>query len=83
VGEAADPARRWPFVPNANAEPYYDSRDNTVYRTRWIGSATVAWSPRFAIETNWTYQHDTRSSLTNLNALNVILHLFLEIRHAR
>jgi hypothetical protein len=76
-------AGRWSFVPYANAEPYYDSRYNIVNRTRWIGGASVAWSPRFAIETNWTYQHDTRSSVTNLNALNVILHLFFETRHAK
>jgi hypothetical protein len=43
----------------------------------------VGWSPRFAIETNWTYQHDTRSSVTNLNAVNVIFHLFFETRHAK
>ena len=76
-------AGRWSFVPYANAEPYYDSRYNTVNRTRWIGGASVAWSPRFAVETNWTYQHDTRSSVTNLNALNVILHVFFETRYAR
>jgi hypothetical protein len=76
-------AGRWSFVPYANAEPYYDSRYDVVNRTRWIGGASVAWSPRFAIETNWTYQHDTRSSVTNLNALNVILHLFFETKHAK
>jgi hypothetical protein len=76
-------AGRWSIVPYANAEPYYDSRYHTVNRTRWIGGASVAWSTRFAIETNWTYQHDTRSSVTNLNAMNVIFHLFFETRHAR
>jgi hypothetical protein len=76
-------AGRWSIVPYWNAEPYYDSRYNTVNRTRWIGGASVAWSPRFALEGNWTYQHDTRSSVTNLNALNVILHLFFETRRAK
>jgi len=81
--EAADPARRWPFVPYANAEPSYDSRDHTVNRTRRIGGASVAWSPRFATETNWTYQHDTRSSVTTINAFNLILHVIFETRHAK
>ena len=74
---------RWSFVPYANAEPYYDSRYNIVNRTRWSGGASVAWSPRFAVETNWTYQHDTCFSVTNLNALNVILHVFFETRYAK
>jgi hypothetical protein len=26
----------------------------------------------------WAYQHDTRSSVTNLNALNMIFHVFFE-----
>ena len=47
-------------------------------RVRLIGGTSVSWSPRFALEGNWTYQHDTRSSVTHLNALNVILHVFFE-----
>ena len=66
------------WVPYANAECYYDSRYDTVNRVRVIGGTSVAWSPRFAIEGNWTYQHDTRSSVTSLNALNVILHVYFE-----
>jgi hypothetical protein len=38
----------------------------------------VAWSPRFALEGNITYQHDSRSSVTDLYALNVILHVYFE-----
>jgi hypothetical protein len=76
-------AGRWSMVPYANGEAYYDSRYEAVNRTRWIGGASVSWSPRFSVETNWTYQHDTRSSVTKLNALNVILHLFFETRHAK
>lgn len=76
-------AGRWSIVPYANGEAYYDSRYDLVNRTRWIGGASVARWQRFAVETNWTYQHDTRSSVTNLNALNLILHLFFETRHAR
>jgi hypothetical protein len=76
-------AGRWSIVPYANGEAYYDSRYSIVNRSRWIGGASVARWQRFAVETNWTYQHDTRSSVTNLNALNLILHLFFETRHAR
>jgi hypothetical protein len=70
------------LVPYANGEAYYDSRYETVNRTRWIGGATIAWTSRYAIEGNVTYQHDTHSSVTNLLALNVILHLFFETRRA-
>ena len=38
---------------------------------------------RFALEGNLTYQHDTRASVPKVYALNVILHLFFETRHAR
>jgi len=68
------------IVPYVNAEPYYDSRYEIVNRVRLIGGATVAWSPRFALEGDITYQHDTRSSVTNLYALNVILHVYFEPR---
>ena len=64
------------LVPFGNVEPYYDSRYDTANRIRVIGGTSIAWRPRFAIETNWTYQHDTRSSVTHLNALNAILHLY-------
>jgi hypothetical protein len=66
------------IVPYANVEPYYDSRYEVVNRVRLIGGATVSWSSRFALEGDITYQHDTRSSVTNLYALNVILHLYFE-----
>ena len=65
-------------VPFVNVEAYYDSRFNTVNRFRVIEGASVAWSPRYAIEGNVTYQHDTRSSVTNLLALNVIAHVYFE-----
>jgi uncharacterized protein DUF2490 len=74
---------RWSIVPFANGEPYYDSRYDIVNRTRWIGGASVSWSPRFAIEGNWIYQHDTRASLTKVNALGVILHVFFEKHGAK
>jgi hypothetical protein len=48
-----------------------------------MAGTSVAWSPRFAIEGNWTYQHDTRSSVTTTNAFNLILHVFFETRYAR
>ena len=69
---------RTSIVPYVNVEPYYDSRYDTVNRVRVIPGASVLWSPRCAIEGNVTYQHDTRSSVTNLLALNVILHVYFE-----
>ena len=54
-----------------------DSRYETVNRIRWLNGATVAWTSRYAIEGNVTYQHDTRSSVTNLLAVNVNAHLLL------
>jgi hypothetical protein len=71
---------RTSIVPYVNVEPYYDSRYDTVNRVRVIPGASVLWSPRCAIEGNVTYQHDTRSSVTNLLALNVILHVYFERR---
>ena len=71
------------IVPYANIEPYYDSRYGIVNRVRLIGGVTGSWSPRYALEGNITYQHDSRSSVTNLYALNVILHLYFETGGAR
>ena len=71
------------WVPYVNVEPYYDSRYETVHRVRVIGGTSVAWSPHFLMEGNITYQHDSRSSVTNLYALNIILHLFFETRHSK
>jgi hypothetical protein len=64
------------IVPYVNGEAYYDSRYRTVNRIRLIGGSSVVWSPRFATEVNITYQHDTRSSVTNLLALNLIVHVY-------
>ena len=66
------------LVPYVNVEPYYDSRYETVNRIRLIGGTSVSWTRHLALEGNWTYQHDTRSSVTNLHALNLILHVFFE-----
>jgi hypothetical protein len=68
------------IVPYANVEAYYDSRYEIVNRVRLIGGASVALSPRFALEGDITYQNDTRSSVTELYALNVILHVYFEPR---
>ena len=75
-------AGRTSIVPYVSVEPYYDSRYGIVNRVRLIGGASVAWSPRFALEGNITYQYDSRSSVTNLFALNVILHLFFDTSRA-
>jgi len=69
---------RYSLVPYGSAEAYYDSRYDTVNRFRLIGGTSVAWSPRFALEGNITFQHDSRSSVTDLYALNVILHVYFE-----
>lgn len=67
---------RTSIVPYVNVEPYYDSRYKTVNRVRLIGGATVSWTQRLALECNFTYQYDTRASVTNVYALNMILHVF-------
>jgi hypothetical protein len=42
----------------------------------------VSWTPRAAIESNVTYQHDSHASVEDLFALNVILHVFFDMsRH--
>ncbi len=75
-------AGRSSIVPYLSVEPYYDSRYGTVNRVRLIGGGSVAWSPHFALEGNLTYQHDSRLPVTNLFALNAIVNLFFETRHA-
>jgi hypothetical protein len=75
-------AGRVSVVPYVNAEPYYDSRYDTVNRIRLIGGSSVAWSPRTAVEVNGTYQYDSRSSTTEIVALNVILHVFFDTSRA-
>jgi hypothetical protein len=74
---------RCSLVPYGSAEAYYDTRYDTVNRVRLIGGTSVAWSPRVALEGNITYQHDSRSSVTDLYALNVILHVYFEKSRAR
>lgn len=64
------------LVPYINVEPYYDSRYKTINRVRLIGGASVSWAARFALEGNITYQYDSKSSVTNLYALNIIVHVF-------
>jgi len=66
------------LVPYGNVEAFYDTRYDTVNRVRLIGGTSASWSPRYALEGNITYQHDSESSVTNLYALNVILHVFFE-----
>lgn len=45
--------------------------------------ATVAWSPRAAIEGNVTYQYDSHSSATHVLAFNLILHVFFDTSRSR
>jgi hypothetical protein len=71
-------AGRVSLVPFANGEAYYDSRYDTVNRVRLIGGTSVGWSRYYAIEANATYQYDSRSSASEILALNVILHVFFD-----
>lgn len=71
-------AKKVSFVPYINAETFYDSRFDTINRFRGIAGTSVSWSNRFAIEANFTYQYDSKSSVTNLYATNLILHLYLQ-----
>lgn len=76
-------AGRTSIVPYGNVEFYYDSRYSVVNRIRAIGGAMVSLSRYFGLEGNLTYQHDSRSSVTNVWAVNAILHLFLETGGAK
>jgi hypothetical protein len=71
-------AGRCSIVPYVSVEPYFDSRYDTVNRVRVAVGASVGWSPRAAIESNVTYQHDSHASTQELLALNVILHVFFD-----
>ncbi|ULQ54116.1 DUF2490 domain-containing protein [Flavihumibacter fluvii] len=76
-------AGRSSIIPYVNAEPYWDSRYSTINRVRLIGGATVVWGSRFAYEGNLTYQYDEHYNTENLYALNIILHIFFEAKHAK
>jgi hypothetical protein len=70
------------WVPYGSAEAFYDTRYDTFNRFRFIAGTSVGWSPRYALEGNITYQHDSKSSVTDIYALNLILHLYFEKRRA-
>jgi Protein of unknown function (DUF2490) len=74
---------RTSLVPYGNVEFYYDTRYSVVNRIRAIGGATVLLSRYVGLEGNLTYQHDSRSSVTNIWAVNAILHLFFETGGAK
>ena len=76
-------AGRTSIIPYVNAEPFWDSRYSTVTRIRVIGGTTVSWGPRIALEGNFTYQYDSRASVTNVYALNIILHLYFETARSK
>jgi Protein of unknown function (DUF2490) len=77
------PVRSISIIPYVSAEPYYDSRYATVNRVRLIGGSTVVLFSHLALETNITYQYDSRSSVKEIYALNIILHLSFETARAR
>jgi len=62
------------LVPYTSVEAAYDSRSSSINRVRAIAGASASLSRRFAAEANVTY--DWRSSITNLLALNTILHVY-------
>ena len=64
------------IVPYLSVEPYFDSRYETVNRVRLIAGTSASWTSRAAVETNATYQYDSRSSTKEILALNVILQVF-------
>jgi hypothetical protein len=70
------------FVPYVNAETYYDSRYNTFNRYRVIAGTSASWSSRFSLESNFTYQYDSHAYVTNLYAVNVILHVYFQTKRA-
>ena len=69
-------AGRTSIIPYVNVEPSFDSRYQIVNRVRLCGGATVSWWRPIALEGNFTYQHDSKSSITEIYAVNVILHVF-------
>jgi hypothetical protein len=71
------------IIPFISAEPFYDSRYNTVNRVRAIGGTTVTWKQRFALEGNITYQYDSKPNTKNLLAFNAILHLYIESKKVK
>ena len=71
-------AKRSSIIPYVNAEPYWDSRYKEFNRIRLTGGTTFAKGPRLAYEGNITYQHDPYYDTSNVNALNIILHIFFE-----
>jgi hypothetical protein len=71
------------MTPYFNVEPYYDSRYSTINRVRLIGGTTLSTGPRLALEGNLTYQYDEHYYTPNMYAVNVILHVFLESKHAK
>jgi hypothetical protein len=76
-------AGRTSFVPYVNGEGYYDSRYQMWNRYRLIAGGSLAWSPRTAVETNLTYQYDSKSSTREILAANVILHVFIDTSRNR
>jgi hypothetical protein len=71
------------LVPYINCEPYYDSRYEMVNRVRAVGGATISWLNWNAVEANFTYQYDSKSSITNTYAFNLILHIFFVTKKAK
>lgn len=68
------------IVPYLSAEPFWDSRYEKINRIRLIGGATIARGHIFAFESNVTYQYDAESTIENIYALNIIMHVFFERR---
>jgi hypothetical protein len=73
---------RTSWVPYVNAEPFWDSRFQIINRVRAIAGVTFSRGPKLALEGNFTYQYDSRASVTNVYAMNIILHIFFETKRS-
>jgi hypothetical protein len=71
------------IIPYINAEPYWDSRYSLFNRLRLIGGTAISWGPRLALEGNFTYQYDSKASVTNVYATSIIAHWFIEKKHSK
>jgi hypothetical protein len=71
------------IIPYINVEPFWDSRYDLFNRVRIIGGTTLSWKTRFSLESNITYQYDSKSSSPNVLAFNAILHLYFETAKVR
>lgn len=71
------------IVPYVSAEPFWDSRYSTFSRIRAIIGTTTNWGPRFAYETNITYQYDEHYTTNNLLLSMLFCMCFLKLQNRK